>query len=561
MQSSIGQTGAPNPPLFLRFLVNCLTSKYLDPVEKVLYEYFPKRSQTLAKYLSFTLSDLDVKPPPPPHNATCISSHRLGLNSEYLTSTICYVVLEHFSYLVSQEKFRMAKSLLSQHYIASGSLKGMLHLKLSPYVVVYAAMDLDVPLPDDFDKWFLWRHIEQLLQLGRTADLVDDADIVLPMLSGPTTPLEYMGDATEDPDGVLQRLYYFHHHTKTFHSSFLSEPKRPLSELPPIQLTVASTEHGTAGEICSWNGGMVSHHWFGLRRQPSDPASVSSREAYALLDATCCWGLGWRGRTVRVNLSNQRLVWALNDFTDASAEFPVVEVLLTLAARCGFEFTAVYSHHRLASVDRRAQGQYNRFSGGSGLALPLMDVVLSDVPFAKGNLCDLGDVVLSTYRTILTGRGTRGYSGGLYNPGLLYSEMRSKRASAVVEGGTHAWYTSPKRCPQEEPVTHLSPPDWKRVLQRRLGGETPDVPDGDIASTDCIPTTDSLPGSLVATRVRSIFHLRCTPEEKTEAQKRRTRKIAQARGSVMRLRAAEDGAACGTIDMPTFDRWCGSSSD
>ena len=564
MQSSTGQSGAPNPPSFLRFLLSCLVSRHLDPVEKVLYEYFPKRSQTLAKYLSLTLLDFDIKPPPPPHDATCINSHRLGLNSEYLTTTICYAVFQHFSHSVSQEKFRMAKSLLSQYYTSSGSLKGVLHLKLSPYVVMYATMDLDVPLPDDFDKWFLWRHIEQLFQLGRTADLVNDAEILPPVLSGPTVPLEYMTDATEDPDAVLQRLYHLHHHSQTFHSSSFPEPKRPLSELPPIQLIVATTDHGTAGETCSRNGGMVSHHWFGLRRQPSDLAFVSSREAYALLDATCCWGLGWRGRTVRVSLSNQRLVWALNDFIDASGEFPVVEVLLTLAGRCGFEFTAVYSPLRVAHVDRHAQGQYNKFSEGSGLALPLIDVVLSDVPFAKGNLCDLEDVVLSTYRAILTSCGSRGYAGGLYNPGLLYSEMRSKQTFITAEDHTHAWDTASKRSPLDDPVTDLSPPDWKRVLQRRFGGETPDTLDGDTAPADNKPVT-ALLGTLLATRVGDplsapVFHMRCTPEEKIEAQKRRTRKIVQARESAMRLRAAEDDAAA-AIGMPNFDRWCGSCSD
>jgi hypothetical protein len=478
-----------------------------------------------------------------------------------------YAVLQYFSRLVSQEKFGMAKSLLSQYYVASGSLQGVLHLKLSPYVLMYAAMDLDVPLPDDFDKWFLWRHIEQLLQFGRTADLVDDSDNFPPVLNGPTIPLEYMADATEDPDGVLQRLHHFLHHSQAFHSSSFPEPKRPLSEPPPIQLIVATTDRGTAGETCSWNGGIVTHHSFGLRRQPSDLAFVSSREAYALLDATCCWGLGWRGRTVRVNLSNQRLVWALNDFIDASGEFPVVEVLLTLAARCGFEFTAVYSPLRVATVDRRAQGQYNRFSEGSGLALPLMDVVLSDVSYAKGNLCDLEDVVLSTYRAILTGCGSRGYTRGSCNPGLLYSEMRSKQAFVTVEDNTHAWYTAPKRSLPEDPVTHLSPPDWRRVLQGRLGGERPDPLDGDTTSSsaDSKPTT-TLIGTLVATRVGDpvsapAYHMRCTPEEKIEAQKRHTRKIAQARESAMRLRAAGDDAAFAAIATPTFDRWCGPCSD
>ena len=461
----------------------------------------------------------------------------------------------------------MAKSVFSQYYIASGSLKDVLRLKLSPYVIMYAAMDLDVSLPDDFDKWFLWRHIEQLFQLGRTADLVGATEILPPVLSGATIPLEYMNDATDDSDGVLQQLYRFHRHKQTFHSSSFPEPKRPLSELPRIQLTVATTDRGTAGEMCIWNGGVVGHHWFGLRRQPSDLAFGSSREAYALLDATCCWGLSWRGCTVRVNLSNLRLVWALNDFTDASGEFPVVELLLTLAARCGFEFSALYSPLHLTSVDRHAQGQYNGFSEGSGLALPLMDVVLSDVPFAKGNLCDLEDVVLSTYRTILTGCGSRGYTaGGLYNPGLLYSEMRSKQAFVAVEDDTHASYTSPKRSPLEDPVTHLSPPDWKRVLHRRLGEETPDILEGSTASADRILPAPSQRETLVATRVRDplsapIFHVGCTPEEKIEAQKRRTRKIIQARESAMRLRAAGDDTAYAAINMPTFDQWCGSRSN
>ncbi len=437
----------------------------------------------------------------------------------------------------------MAKGLLSQYYATTGGLKGVLHLKLSPYVVMYAAMDLDVPLPDDFDLWFMWRHIEQLFQLGRTADLVSDADVLPPVLYGPTIPLDYMTDATEDPDSVLRQLYCFRHHTQAFHSPSYREPKRPLSELPPILLTISATDRGTAGEIWTRNVGVIRHHWFGLRRQPSDLAFASSREAYALLDATCCWGLGWRGRTIRVNLSNQRMVWALNDFIDASAEFPVVEVLLTLAARCGFEFTAIYSPLHLPSVDRHAQGEYDKFSEGSGLALPLMDVVLSDVPFAKGNLCDLEDVVLSTYRAILVGCESRGYTGGLYNPGSLYSEMRNKQASILTEEDAHALCTPPERSPPDNPVTHLSPPDWKKVLQRRLG-ETLDVAEADTTSAACSPIT-ALPGTLVATRVRNplsvpIFHVGCTAEEKIEASERRTKKMSQARGSAMRLRAAED---------------------
>jgi hypothetical protein len=84
MQSSAQQPSKPTPSPFLRFLVSCILSRHLDPIEKVLHEYFPKRSQTLAKYLSWTMSNFETKPPPSPHDAACNNTSRLGLNSEYL---------------------------------------------------------------------------------------------------------------------------------------------------------------------------------------------------------------------------------------------------------------------------------------------------------------------------------------------------------------------------------------------------------------------------------------------------------------------------------------------
>jgi hypothetical protein len=249
------------------------------------------------------------------------------------------------------------------------------------------------------------------------------------------------------------------------------------------------------------------------------------------------------------------LVWALNDFIDASAEFPVVEVLLSLAARCGFEFVAIHSPHHPATVDRHAQGRYNRYSDGSGLVLQLMDVVLSDVPFAKGNLSDLENVVLSTYRAILVGSGARGYTAELYSPGLLYSEMGSRPAFVIVDEDIHpAWRASRNRSAVEEPITHLSTPDWQRTLQRRRGerayGALDDEP------TDRILATYPR-GGLVAMRAEAplsvpVLHVRRTPEERTEGQKQRARRIVQARGSVMRLRAAGDdtGMMAGTEMYP-----------
>jgi hypothetical protein len=94
--------------------------------------------------------------------------------------------------------------------------------------------------------------------------------------------------------------------------------------------------------------------------------------------------------------------------------------------------------------------------------LPLMDVVLSDVPFAKGNLSNLENVVLSTYRAILVGSGARGYTAEPYNPGLLYSEMVIRPTFVIVDEDVHpAWGACRNRSVVDEPITHLSMPDWQ----------------------------------------------------------------------------------------------------
>jgi hypothetical protein len=188
-----------------------------------------------------------------------------------------------------------------------------------------------------------------------------------------------------------------------------------------------------------------------------------------------------------------------------------------------------------------------------------MDVVLSDVPFAKGDVSDLKDVVLSTYRTILDGSGARGYSGGLYNPGTLYSEMRKEPAFVMVDKDVRpAWRPYP-----EETITHLSPPDWQRTLQRRRGERAHGALDDGNGSADCMLV--SYPhGSLVAMRADAplsvpILHVRRTAEDEMEAQKRRARRIVQARESVMRLRAAgDDGAGIGMLPI---NQWSGSGND
>jgi hypothetical protein len=93
-----------------------------------------------------------------------------------------------------------------------------------------------------------------------------------------------------------------------------------------------------------------------------------------------------------------------------------------------------------------------------------MDVVLSDLSFAKGDLYDLDDVALSTYKAILVDCGAYGYTEGLYKSGLLYLEMCSKQAFVVMtdedcgvhSSGDHLRYGVYKGGLKGKQPTHLA---------------------------------------------------------------------------------------------------------
>jgi len=106
-------------------------------------------------------------------------------------------------------------------------------------------------------------------------------------------------------------------------------------------------------------------------------------------------------------------------------------------------------------------------------------------------------------------------------------------------------------------MAHLSSPDWQRTLQKRLGRGTRGAPDGDNALTDCTPAL-SRHGTLVAMRADDpmslrTYYVRSTPEEKTEAQRRQSRRIVQAGESMMRLRAAADETGSVGIGLPAVN--------
>ncbi|KAI0267732.1 hypothetical protein BC834DRAFT_56770 [Gloeopeniophorella convolvens] len=238
------------------------------------------------------------------------------------------------------------------------------------------------------------------------------------------------------------------------------------------------------------------------------------------------------------------------------AEFPVVELLLALATRCGFEFAATHVPGAPASPSRRAHGQHGSvFSDGSGLVLQLMDAAMADAGARGGR-----PARRRARRALVVPRHPHRHRRARVH-GRPVRTRAALRADARAADGAPAGRSAPVLAPARQlvraddaPVTHLSPPAWQSTLQQRRAATA-------AASSARSGGATSMHGTLRATRApapQSVLPwvARRTPEEQIEAQKRVARRIVHARESTMRLRAACDDAAWVAVRAPVVDRWC-----
>ncbi|KAI0058660.1 hypothetical protein BV25DRAFT_1829898 [Artomyces pyxidatus] len=394
-------------------------------VEDMLYSYWPTRNATLDAYLRANVNWLG-KPSAwgPLHQVhpLGVAFHRLGLN-------------------MSAIRFSLAKSLLKTIIERSRgfSLDSLFSVPLSPYFILYACMDLDLPLPTGFDMRFLWTHLSDLVDKGRTGDLVHEGAPIQEISDGLLNPSTDLVDHVGDPEGIIQLLYL------RFYPG--ARPIKANSSPKIFTVFVAADSACTAGyyPVPGAKARGVVEKTFSLRHESSAPAFASSREIYAMLDAACCWGPLWMGCTVRFPLSSIRLVWAVNDAIVSYKEFPAVAFLLAFATRWNFKIEATFydpvKSMRGINVARNlaARGK-DSFSPDTGLGLELMDSVVMSC-FGRTEFGeDFQEVVLAKYLEILRLEKAEGYVDPLVRhniaytalPGKLYFAMRSKQIMAPM---------------------------------------------------------------------------------------------------------------------------------
>ncbi|TFY83633.1 hypothetical protein EWM64_g379 [Hericium alpestre] len=180
---------------FLHNVFNsCAESNNWDFAHYVFFTHWPTKAQSLEYYLS--VSEDRIRKP-----KFWRARHR-PLACEGFTP-------ERLGLLMRKAKFDLVKSILRDCYLADTSKDPDLLSLLNPYVVLYACMDLDLPLPPSFDLKFLWDHLSELIDATRTADLVRDDEIP----SG-TTALQLIPFQPPEPgldDETIKALYAHYH--------------------------------------------------------------------------------------------------------------------------------------------------------------------------------------------------------------------------------------------------------------------------------------------------------------------------------------------------------------
>ncbi|THH16102.1 hypothetical protein EW146_g4478 [Bondarzewia mesenterica] len=441
--SSVEGRPASSPDVLLNVLSNCHRSGRWGDVEQIFHAYWPSRAYSLCTYARLNVDWLTrdgAWRPAPVVPLSDIQFERVGLNS----------------------KFAIAKRLVSELLpYPRYTLDRLLRLRLSPIFILYATLDLDRPLPSDYDMQFMWRHLSRLLRLGRAQDLVcahsmADAD------DGDTRPENCAPHSVDDPDGVLEILWHQLYPGVPRKGRYLKSPKQDVAAGPArgsgyaspsglssisspspasvVDVYVGMAQSGTGGVAIT--SAYTDSRWTKGEKSFSVPHPAARvTELHALLDTVCCWADEWTDHVVRFHVCSVPTAWHLNGFADYAPEFPALELLRRAARRWGFEMEACFvggscetpsanSHTRRAANLARASFQGQTLAKHLPLNSLVMDSVLMDLHEIDEGL---REGALPLYERILKERDVGGYRSIVLQPGTHYQKVRCRAWHAEMQ--------------------------------------------------------------------------------------------------------------------------------
>ena len=349
-----------------------------------------------------------------------------------------------FLLTVSEAKYTFAKSLISAFLLQPQyGLDRLLHLRLDPVFILYVALDLDCPLPSDFDMRFFWTHLSHLIWLNRVQDLVH----VVPLTQLPdglSAPDNCISHPEDDPDGILEQLWYETHpdaprRTQNQRSPLTStrprdlldylKPGAGLLHLPESRIAFAcpcSTSRPFADVYVAASptgtGGYARTHAYSWALKESIfsipyTTTTTASELHAILDAVCCWANRWEDYTVHFYVTSVPVAWHINGFADYSSEFPALLLLQRAACRWRFRIEAYYIGgccERYSPHHMRRARELSTYDGHvSTDELPLdtviMDSIMTDLEEVNACASSAPRRMTLTYPEVLQAREARSY--------------------------------------------------------------------------------------------------------------------------------------------------------
>jgi hypothetical protein len=164
---------------------------------------------------------------------------------------------------------------------------------INPFFLIYAFADCDIPLPDNFSRQLLWKHLDAIIHAKCWRGLGSKLACAQPGSSsdGAHVPPKFV-QKEEDPEGIAQRLRAFQQ------SGSLPAPEPDRG--PVHQLCITMTEHRwvvktPVGTVCYQAGDLDDNEF----------ASFAVMDALTRVLSHC------RGAIVEIFTNDARLLWGV----------------------------------------------------------------------------------------------------------------------------------------------------------------------------------------------------------------------------------------------------------
>ena len=195
---------------------------------------------------------------------------------------------------VSPRSYDAACELIHALRRRPSDLERLMEGGINPFFMIYAFADCDIPLPDNFSRQLIWKHLDAIIgaQCWRGLGSKIACAQPGPSSAGAHIPPKFT-QKEEDPEGIVQRLCVL------LQSGSL--PAREPDPVPVHQLRISMTEY-------QWVTKVPGAGTVGYQAGDLDDNDIAS---FAVIDALTRILSHYRGGILEIVTNDVRLLWGV----------------------------------------------------------------------------------------------------------------------------------------------------------------------------------------------------------------------------------------------------------